>query len=240
MQKTWIDLLEQGAIQGIENPNEGALGASGGKHTAILGESEASDSGIVSHDELGPLGGIMLHPDLTLLQPWTRQHHRPRNMWYLAETLRVRNGLNLVENLKIGEIVYEYLVRENHNDSVPSETNPFDLRSERELADAPWLVVVPDHNLVRRVAGIGTAADEGEYVATEEHVDEADSAAGAKFAPENLAEGVAVVDAEAMVGAGGEAAGVLVEGEVEEGGIGGGVGRRGCLGWGCFVGIEGH
>lgn len=96
-------------------------------------------------------------------------------------------------------------------------------------------MVVPDHDLIRRVAWVGTAtaaADEGEYVAAEEHVDEADAAAGAELAAENLAEGVAVVDAEALVGSGGEAAGVLVEGEVEEGGGGGGSGGRrvGCLG----------
>lgn len=53
------------------------------------------------------------------------------------------------------------------------------------------------------------------------------AAVGAEVAPENLTEGVAVVDAEAAVSGGGEAAGVLVEGEVEERwglGIGGGLG----------------
>lgn len=73
-------------------------------------------------------------------------------------------------------------------------------------------------------------------------MDQSDSSAGTEVTPENLAEGVAVVDAEAVVGAGGEAAGVLVEGEVEEGG--GGirrrVGGRGYLVRGCFVGIDGH
>lgn len=187
----------------------------------------------------------MFNPDLTLLQPRARQHHRPRNLRHLAQTLRVRDSLNLVQNLKIREIVHEDLVRQNHHDLVPSEANPFHLRSERELADAPRLVVVPDHNLVDRVPRVGPSADECEDVAAEEHVDQPDSAAGTEIAAENLAEWVAVVDAEAAVGAGGEAAGVLVEGDVEEGGdsgrvgIGGWVGGSGYLGRGSFVGVVG-
>jgi PAS domain-containing protein len=92
---------------------------------------------------------------------------------------------------------------------------------ERELADAPALVVVPDHDLVGRVLGAGPAADQGQDVAVEEHLHGTDAAAAAgdpaavevkvKVAAEDLPEGVTVVDPEAAVGADGEAAGVLVE-----------------------------
>ena len=86
-------------------------------------------------------------------------------------------------------------------------------------------MVVPDHDLVDRVLRVGSAADKGEDVAPEEHLDEADPAAGRERVPagaagevsaEDLAEWIAVVDSEAGVGAGGEAAVVLVKAEVEE------------------------
>lgn len=76
-------------------------------------------------------------------------------------------------------------------------------------------MVVPDHDLVGREMGLGSAADEGDDVASEEHLDVADSAA-VKLAAELLAEGVAIVDAETVVSGGGEASLVLVEGEVEQ------------------------
>lgn len=76
-------------------------------------------------------------------------------------------------------------------------------------------MVVPNHDLIERVLRIGPAADQGEYVAAEQHLDGADAAVF-EIAAEDLAEGVAVVDPEAAVGAGGEAAVVLVEGHVEK------------------------
>ena len=144
-----------------------------------------------------------------------------------------------MQHLEIGEVVDEDLVGEDDDDSVAAETDAFNFGAEGELADAAGLVVVPDHDLVGRIAGFGGGgggggADEGEDVAAEEHVDEGDAtAAGAEVVAEDLAEGVAVIDAEAAVGGGGEATGVLVEGEVEEGG---GVGIGG-LGW--LIGTEG-
>lgn len=74
-------------------------------------------------------------------------------------------------------------------------------------------------------------------------MDQTDSAAGTEFPAENLAEGIAVVDAEAEIGAGSEATRVLVEGKVEDGGYGiggciGGSGNWGGGGW--FFGIERH
>jgi hypothetical protein len=67
-------------------------------------------------------------------------------------------------------------------------------------------VIVPDHDLVGRVVGVIFAADEREYVAAEQHLDDADtsspgagadSALGGEVPAEDLLEGVAVVDAEA-------------------------------------------
>lgn len=72
-----------------------------------------------------------------------------------------------------------------------------------------------NHDLIERVLRIGPAADQGEYVAAEQHLDGA-NAAVVEIAAEDLAEGVAVVDPEAAVGACGEAAVVLVEGHMEK------------------------
>lgn len=101
-------------------------------------------------------------------------------------------------------------------------------------------MVVPDHDLVGGVERIGSTTDDGEDVAAEEHLDQSDGAAWAEVAAEDLAEGVAVVDAEAEVGAGGEAAVVLVEGEVEElGRVWAGRSRGRVLGGGGGVGVVG-
>jgi hypothetical protein len=94
-------------------------------------------------------------------------------------------------------------------------------------------MIALDHDFVGRVMGVISAADEREYVAAEQHLDDtdtpspaADSALDGEVPAEDLSEGVAVVDAEARLGARCEAAVVLVEGDVEDV-LGRGGGRRG-------------
>lgn len=132
-----------------------------------MGESKTRNSGIMSHDELGPLGSIVFNPNLPLLQARAHQHHISRHVRQITESLRVRKGLNLMKNFQISKIINKYLMGEDDDDAVAAETNAFDFRAEREFADAAGLVVVPDHDLVGRVARVGAAADEGEDVAPE-------------------------------------------------------------------------
>jgi|UPI0002215A27 hypothetical protein len=104
-------------------------------------------------------------------------------------------------------------------------------------------MIALDHDFVGRVMGVISAADEREYVAAEQHLDDtdtpspaADSALDGEVPAEDLSEGVAVVDAEARLGARCEAAVVLVEGDVEDV-LGRGGGRHGG-GAGMGVGVE--
>lgn len=107
---------------------------------------------------------------------------------------------------------------QNDDDSVAAEPDASDLRPERELADAPGLVVVPHHDFAGRVERVGSASDQGEDLVAEEHLDHSDAPL-IGITAEELADGVAVVDAEAGVRGDGEAAVVLVEGQVEELGV---------------------
>lgn len=78
-------------------------------------------------------------------------------------------------------------------------------------------MVVPNHDLIQRILRRIAAADQREDIAPEKHLNGADSPAVAiEIAAEDLAERIAVIDSEAAVGAGGEAAVVLIEGDVEE------------------------
>ena len=78
-------------------------------------------------------------------------------------------------------------------------------------------MVVPDHNLIRRVLRVGSTANESQNIAPKKHLDNPDAAAAAiEVSAKDLAEWIAIVDPEAMINAGGEAAVVLVEGEVEK------------------------
>jgi len=179
----------------------------------------------------------VFHANLTLVQTGARENERIGRLRNRTEPLRVWNGLNLVHELEVREVVDKDLLFDDDNDAVAAEADAAHGGAEGELADAVALVVVPDHDLVGRVLRVRPAADEGEDVAEEEHLHVADSAA-VEIAPEELAEGVAVVDAEAVVCGGGEAGLVLVEGEVEErrrrerwGGF-----RRRCVGGGVVVG----
>lgn len=108
------------------------------------------------------------------------------------------------------------LVEQNDDDLIVSELDSSDLGSKRQVPETTGLVVVPDHDLVGRGDRVGSASDYGEDLGAVEHPDQSDPAT--EFAAEGLAEWVAFVNAEADVGAGGEAAMVLVEGEVEDGG----------------------
>ena len=80
-----------------------------------------------------------------------------------------------MQKLQISEIVDEDLLEKNDDDPVPAELNGFDLGVEGELADATVLMVVPDHDLGGGVEGVGSASDDGEYVAAKEHLDQSDT-----------------------------------------------------------------
>ena len=110
-----------------------------------------------------------------------------------------------MHQLEVHEVVNEDLLLEDDDDPIPPEPDGSNVGAEGELADAPALVVVPYHDLVGRVLRIGSSADEGEYVASEEHLHDGDPAV--EIAPEDLAERVAVEDQEAAVG--GPASGLL-------------------------------
>ena len=153
-------LLSQGAINSIKDPNQSALRASRRQQMPILRESEASNPGIMSHNELSPLGSIMLDPHLAFLQTRAHQHHRASPLRDSAQALRVRNGLNLMHELEVREVVDEDLLLEDDDDPIPPEPNGSNIGPEGELADAPALVIVPDHDLVRRILRVRSAADE--------------------------------------------------------------------------------
>lgn len=128
-----------------------------------------------------------------------------------------------MHELKVRKVVDEDLALQDDDDAVAAEADAAHGGLEGELPDAAALVVVPDHHLVGRVVRGVPTADEREDVAPEEHLDDADApalAAGVVLAPEvaaeDLAERVAVVDAEAGLGPRREAAVVLVEGDVEQ------------------------
>ena len=146
-------------------------------------------------------------------------------------------------SFKVREVVDEDFVLEHHDDALAPEMNAPDRGAEGELPDAAALVTVLDHDLVGRVMGVISAADEREYVAAEQHLDDADtpspgadSALGGEVPAEDLSEGVAVVDAEARLGARCEEAVVLGEGALEDV-LGRGGGRHGG-GAGMGVGVE--
>ena len=64
----------------------------------------------------------------------------------LAEALGIGDGLDLVGELEIGEVIDEDLLREDDDDAIAVEADALDLGAEQELADAAGLVV-PDQLL---------------------------------------------------------------------------------------------
>lgn len=78
-------------------------------------------------------------------------------------------------------------------------------------------MIVPNHDLIQRILRRIAASDQRKDIAPEKHLDGANSpAVPIEIAAEDLAEGITVKNTEAAVSAGGEAAVVLVEGDVEE------------------------
>ena len=119
-----------------------------------------------------------------------------------------------MQQVEVRKVVHVDLVLEHDDDALARHAHGLDLGAEGKLADAPVLVVVPDHHLVRRVPRVAAAADEGKDVATEEHLHDADAAVG-EVSTVGLLEGVAVEDAEAGVRSAREAALVLVEAHIK-------------------------
>ena len=207
--------MKQCSINGIEDPDQSPLRTRRGEQLAVRGERKACDPRVVRHDKLGPLRRVVLDANLALLQPGADQDQRRGRLRDRAEALRVRDGLYLVEQLQVREVVHVHLLLQNDDDPVATEPHRTDLGPERELTDAPALMVVPDHDFVGRVLRVRPAADEGQDVAPEEHLDGGYSSVG-ELPPEDLAERVAVEDSEAMVCTHREAPVVLVERQVEQ------------------------
>lgn len=196
-------LLQQGTVNGIKNANQCPFSARSSEQLPILRKCKARNSRIMSHNKLSPLRGVMLHPNLALLQSRTNQNQGPGPLGYCAKSLRIRYGLNLVQHFQIRKIVYEYFLFQNDNDSVSPKPNRSYFRTKRKLADASALVVVPDHNLIRRVLRVGSTANECQNIAPKKHLDNADAAAAAtiEISAKDLAERIAIIDPEALVDA---------------------------------------
>lgn len=156
--------LKQSAIRRIENPNERAPGAGGGEELPAKRESEAHYTRTMRQNEIGLLLRKVLHTHLTHVQAQARQHHRTTVLRNRAESLGVRNGLNLVQKLEVREIVHQYLHLQRHDDPVLPETHAANGVSEAQLAEAPSLVIVPEKDLVGRELRVGPSPDDGEYV----------------------------------------------------------------------------
>jgi hypothetical protein len=126
---------------------------------AILRESEASYSGIMSHDEFGPFRSVVLDPNLTFLQTWTYQNHRTNTLRNSTQTLRVGNGFNLMHQLEVREIVDKNLLLKNDNNPIPPKPDGSNIGPEREFSDTSALVIIPNHNLIRRILRIRSATN---------------------------------------------------------------------------------
>ena len=69
-----------------------------------------------------------------------------------TRTARVVARLDVVQQRQVGKVVHVHLLRQRDDDAVAPQPHGAHVGAEGELADAPVLVVVPDHHLVRRKA----------------------------------------------------------------------------------------
>ncbi len=118
------------------------------------------------------------------------------------------------------------LVKPNRESSdhllVFPQSHGLDRGLEAEFADALELVVVPEEHFIERELGMVAAADEGQYITSEEHFDYADAAVevyGVRdsfglTAVDGVFERQRVVDLEALLRAAREATLALVESDV--------------------------
>ena len=120
-----------------------------------------------------------------------------------------------MQDLEVREVVHVDLVFEHDDDAISAKSHGSYFDAEGEFSDAPALVIVPYHDLIRGVPRRSPAAHEREDVASEQHLDLPDPSA-VEAPAEGFLERVAVVDAEAQVGAAREASAVLVEAQREE------------------------
>lgn len=88
-----------------------------------------------------------------------------------AQSIRVRRGLNLMDELTIHKTVNRYLVLENDHKVFPRQFDGSDVGPERELANGIVLVIIPDRQLVLRILLVGSLTHNTEYVGTEQHLD---------------------------------------------------------------------
>jgi hypothetical protein len=220
--------LQQLAVAGVEDPDVGAAHAGRGHQPAVLRQREGREARIrVRVDEHRPplVPGKMqaLHPHLSLARAGAGQHPGSERRQG-AQAPQVRRRLVPAPQPQVGEAEYgdAGLVDDGHAVAEDADAAKVGAAAKhRQHAGAAAQAVVPHKHLPR--VGIAAAANEGEAVGPEQHLHGPDAASARMAPPEfdevpagHLKEAVAVVYAEAARGAGGEAAAVLVEGDVEE------------------------
>mmetsp|Transcript_23786 Transcript_23786/g.57654 ORF Transcript_23786/g.57654 Transcript_23786/m.57654 type:complete len:173 (+) Transcript_23786:775-1293(+) len=132
-----------------------------------------------------------------------------------TEPFGVFDGLDVIDKLQIRKIVHIDLVFKNHHDSISSQFYCLYFGTEAEFSNAPVLMIVPDHNFVRRESRVSASANEGKNVATEQHLNVSDAALVEIFKM-SLFEWVAVVNPKAGVSATRKASVVLIESDEQE------------------------
>lgn len=121
----------------------------------------------------------------------------------------------MVQKAEVAEVIDVDLRRQRHHHALAAQLDSLDVGAKGQLPYAPVLMVVPDHDLVRREARIDPAADEGQDVAAKEHLDDTDAATG-KLSSKGFLKRLEVVDPEAAVRARSETRAILVQRDAQD------------------------
>lgn len=132
--------------------------------------------------------------------PWKRQQRIITIRTQHTEPLGIRARLEDMQLLWVlRERVHLNHPLQDHNNSVPSQSDCQNRRVELQRNWGGFLQIVPHHHSVGREERTGTAAYQGEVIAAEEHLNMTDAAL-VEVATFFFFEGIAVVDAETCRG----------------------------------------
>jgi hypothetical protein len=207
------NFLQWFAAQCIKHPQDRALFRGRDQPRAVEIQGHARQVGCVRLDLVRPPLLEDLNPNVSLVAARARQHRLVACGGEGAQTLGVRDGVDLVRAHKVRELVDQDLVLEHDDDLVSPEPHCAYLMPEGQLPYIFFPLIVPYNHLVRWEAPIVRCPYESKDVAAEQHFYEADSPP-VEHAIECFLQRRAVVHAKPSPATDGEAALVLVEAHV--------------------------
>mmetsp|Transcript_64515 Transcript_64515/g.101773 ORF Transcript_64515/g.101773 Transcript_64515/m.101773 type:complete len:254 (+) Transcript_64515:831-1592(+) len=226
--RTTAKLLKLHSSTCIEKSDQSSTVRPCCQHCATVIRGHGSNSRLVrgnnssplSFDSRGRVPGqprVEDHQSATLLHARTYKHCSLHADRQAAQTLRVANCLDRIEQRKASKSINVDLSFQGHYQEIPSKTNRLHRTWKLELGDGTRRSIVPKHHSLRLEPWISSTTSESQNIRSKQHRDHPKSTTAIiKISTVCQTERVSTINTKSSLRADDEASVVLVEANVED------------------------